>query len=74
MGAAGMGRTAGKRLPCVETDGPALDSLVRFSSRRNEQVKIWMASFLAMTLRVCSLGTSCLDGFVVPPRHDSKRA
>ena len=32
-----MGRTAGKCLPRVEADGPALDSLVRFSSRRNEQ-------------------------------------
>ena len=37
QGALGMGRTAGKGLPRVEADGPALDSLVRFSSRRNEQ-------------------------------------
>ena len=32
-----------------------------------------MASFLAMTLRVCSLEAFCLDGIVVPPRHDAKR-
>ena len=32
-----------------------------------------MASSLAMTLRVCSLEAFCLDGFVVPPRHDAAR-
>ncbi|MCQ2303178.1 MAG: hypothetical protein MJZ94_11220 [Bacteroidales bacterium] len=47
-----MGRTAGKGLPRVETDGPALDSLVRFSSRRNEQGEVLMASLLAMTRSV----------------------
>ena len=54
--------------------GPmVLPLILWFVSHQGEMNKtgVWMASFLAMTLRVCSLETFCLDGFV--PRYDAKR-
>ena len=70
-GRVGNGQDGGEALAmCV---GPmVLPLILWFVSHQGEMNKtgVWMASFLAMTLRVCSLEAFCLDGFVVPPRQE----